>query len=380
MLKVMLIDDEAPALELMKRMMLKQGDFQIVGEFTSPIRACEELGNLHPDVVFLDIEMPGMDGLETARRIKAYDEEIQIVFTTAYDQYAIQAFQVDASHYLLKPVGMKHMEIVAKKLLKIKSKLSGLQVIENRCKVVIFDEFLIQDKMGAPLKWATRKTEELFAYFLYRRGQSVDKRKLQELLWSDLDPVKAQNNLYNGIYRLRQALQKAQINLSIENHNDNYYMVTNEIDCDVYDFADFVAQNEEVSENNIQEFERIFALYKGSVFGDKDYFWSISWRQEMAGGYLHLAKKLVRYYMERNQSKQAEDKVHRVLSLYPLEEEFHQLLLLIYRTTGDRIRFIQHYETLTRLLKDELDLPPSEEIRMLYEDFVNSDTSSAFFH
>ncbi|MDR3565381.1 MAG: response regulator transcription factor [Negativicutes bacterium] len=101
MLKVMIIDDEAWALEELKAILLDHST--IVGTFADPVKAVEAVDELEPDVVFLDIEMPEMNGFQAAGEILARRPRIGLVFATAYSQYAAQAFDLEAIDYLLKP-------------------------------------------------------------------------------------------------------------------------------------------------------------------------------------------------------------------------------------------------------------------------------------
>ena len=101
MIKVMIVDDEAWALEELKDIL---GDHStIVGTFDDPVRAVEEADRLEPDVVFLDIGMPEMNGFQAAGEILARRPQTGIVFATAYSQYAAKAFELEAIDYLLKP-------------------------------------------------------------------------------------------------------------------------------------------------------------------------------------------------------------------------------------------------------------------------------------
>lgn len=106
-LRVLLVDDEPPARE---RLRILLGDIaaqlptEVVGEAANGREALEQLQKMPADVVFADIRMPGMDGIELASHLGLMDNAPAIVFTTAYDNYAVQAFDLNALDYLLKPV------------------------------------------------------------------------------------------------------------------------------------------------------------------------------------------------------------------------------------------------------------------------------------
>jgi len=103
-LRVLIVDDEAPARERLKSLLVEIGDFQIAGEAVNGEQALQLSVDLSPDVVLLDVRMPGMDGIEAARQLNSLVEPPAVIFTTAYDEYAINAFDAQAVGYLLKPI------------------------------------------------------------------------------------------------------------------------------------------------------------------------------------------------------------------------------------------------------------------------------------
>lgn len=103
-MKVLIVDDEAPARDRLRQILEETGEHVIVGDAGNGKDALELTARHSPDVVLLDIRMPGMSGIETAHHINALDKPPAIVFTTAYDQYAIDAFDAQAIGYVLKPV------------------------------------------------------------------------------------------------------------------------------------------------------------------------------------------------------------------------------------------------------------------------------------
>jgi len=100
-MKAFLVDDESLALKRLQRMLAATGRVEIAGTSTDPVEAIEAIVKAKPDVLFLDIEMPGMTGFQMLSKL---DPQPLIVFTTAYDQYALEAFGVNSVDYLLKPI------------------------------------------------------------------------------------------------------------------------------------------------------------------------------------------------------------------------------------------------------------------------------------
>jgi two-component system, LytTR family, response regulator AlgR len=103
-LRALIVDDEAPARARLRRMLEELGDVVVVGEAANGAEALGRCAALDPDVVLLDVRMPGMDGIETARHLGTLEDPPAVIFTTAYDEYALAAFEAEAVGYLLKPV------------------------------------------------------------------------------------------------------------------------------------------------------------------------------------------------------------------------------------------------------------------------------------
>jgi two-component system, LytTR family, response regulator AlgR len=102
--RVLVVDDEAPARERLSALLRELGSADIVAECANGEDALREARQHDPDIVLLDVRMPGMDGLEVARALGAMPEPPAVIFTTAFDEYAIRAFDAQAVAYLLKPI------------------------------------------------------------------------------------------------------------------------------------------------------------------------------------------------------------------------------------------------------------------------------------
>ncbi|MEL6863048.1 MAG: LytTR family DNA-binding domain-containing protein [Bacteroidota bacterium] len=113
MKKVIIVDDEAPARSLIKEFLQDYDDLVLLEECNNGVDAVKVINNFKPDLVFLDIQMPGLTGFEVLKRLK---EMPQIIFSTAYDQYALKAFEVHAIDYLLKPFKQERFDEAIRKL------------------------------------------------------------------------------------------------------------------------------------------------------------------------------------------------------------------------------------------------------------------------
>lgn len=109
-MKVLVVDDEQLARDRLVRIVERLDGYEIVGTASHGLEAVEQCQALTPDVVLMDIRMPGMDGLEAARHITQMDSPPAVIFCTAFEEHAIEAFDVQAVGYLLKPVRPADLE------------------------------------------------------------------------------------------------------------------------------------------------------------------------------------------------------------------------------------------------------------------------------
>ena len=110
-LRAVLVDDEQLARDELGYLLGQLGGVEVIGQAGNGLEAISTIDRLRPDVVFLDVQMPGLTGFEVARRLLDTRASSQIIFVTAYDQHAIEAFEVNAVDYLLKPVEQGRLEV-----------------------------------------------------------------------------------------------------------------------------------------------------------------------------------------------------------------------------------------------------------------------------
>lgn len=134
---IIIIDDEEDARDLLKQYISEHKELKIIGEASNGFEAIEKINDLKPDTIFLDIQMPELNGFEVLMQL---DELPEIIFSTAYDQYALKAFEVHAVDYLLKPYGKKRFESSLKRIL------------NNQENVIPLTEELLEKEIAYPSK------------------------------------------------------------------------------------------------------------------------------------------------------------------------------------------------------------------------------------
>jgi len=110
-LRAVIVDDEQLARDELGYLLGRVGGVEVIGQAGNGLEALTTIERLQPEVVFLDVQMPGLTGFEVARRMLDADAPAHIIFVTAYDQHAIEAFEVNAVDYLLKPVDQARLEL-----------------------------------------------------------------------------------------------------------------------------------------------------------------------------------------------------------------------------------------------------------------------------
>ncbi|MCE2734388.1 MAG: response regulator [Cyclobacteriaceae bacterium] len=110
----LIIDDEPLARELVREFLEQHNDLKLIGECSKGTEAVEKIDELRPDLIFLDVQMPGMTGFDVLDKI---EHDPFVIFTTAYDQYAIKAFEKNAVDYLLKPIDQERFKLAVDRAL-----------------------------------------------------------------------------------------------------------------------------------------------------------------------------------------------------------------------------------------------------------------------
>lgn len=225
-MKVLLVDDEQLQLIRLKESVehiLK--DCEILS-YTNPLQALEENKSKNIDIAFLDISMPQLNGIMLAKSLKQFNPKINIIFVTAYDDYAFEAMQLHASGYVSKPVNEDKIkkEIEA---LRYPSELKMTKKLQIKC----FGNFEIFHD-GKPVKFAYQKSKEVFAYLVDREGSSININELNAVLWEE-DHKSYLRNLIADIQKTLKAIGCDDVFIK---HHNGYSIDVNKVDCDAYEY------------------------------------------------------------------------------------------------------------------------------------------------
>ena len=178
------------------------------------------------DIAFLDIEMPGLNGIQLAKSLKGINPKINIVFVTAFNRFALDAMKIHASGFVTKPV---NEETVFEEIngLRYPVELTPTKKLQIKC----FGNFEVFHN-GQPLKFTYSKSKELFAYLVDREGSAININELNAVLWEE-DHTSYLRNLISDIQKTLAAIGASDV--FIKRHNE-CYIDTTKVDCDAYEY------------------------------------------------------------------------------------------------------------------------------------------------
>lgn len=372
MLKAIIVDNEEPATRILQILLEKTGQITVVGNFLRAADALASLRATKPDVAFLDIEIPDTSGLELANHILAMDSDVEIIFVTAYDHYALHAFRVNALDYLLKPLLPEDVERAVSRLIKRK----GLAKDSAResplgAKIDYFGKFTVYGPASKkPVKWRTSKAEELFAYLVQNLEKEVPKWRIREALWPEYDTEKVDIQLHTTVYKLKKVLASANIPFDLSFSNGCYWLSLPQAVIDKVEFDAHIASSIPVDQSTVARCEHALSLYTGDYLEENGYLWSLALKAEYGQKFYKLASAVVKFHMTQGDCVRAEKILRSILERCPLDETLHEMLLTCYFTRKDRTAFITHYHTVRGLFQTELGIEPGTSIQTLYQSLL----------
>lgn len=223
-MKILLVDDEELQLIRLENACKKVMPDSEFFSFTNPMKVMES--NINFDLAFLDIEMPGLNGIQLAKKLKSINPKIKIIFVTAYNNYALDAYRVHASGYITKPVNENKIKVEIDELDNVINLKS-----EKKLQVKCFGNFEIFHN-GSPVKFSYQKSKEVFAYLIDREGSSINVNELNAVLWEE----DHKSYLRNLIADIKQSLKSIDCEDVFVKKFNGYSIDVNKIDCDAYEY------------------------------------------------------------------------------------------------------------------------------------------------
>lgn len=223
------VDDEKAMLTELTEAVKASNDISSVIEFSTCSSALEWMEKNKADIAFLDIAMRGMGGLVLAEKIQELQPDCKIVFCTGYPNFALEAFRIHVSGYLLKPITAEDVQREIDHIGKNRKS-------ENLLTIQCFGDFEVFHN-GQPLCFHRTKTKELLAYLVDRNGAGVAARQICARLWPEQDDDSRQRNyLYQLLNDLNYSLEAVGAKQVLIKGTEGYAIDVQRVDCDYYNF------------------------------------------------------------------------------------------------------------------------------------------------
>lgn len=229
-MNIFCVDDERLALDALTDAVQEVLPQAIVFAFRSGKEALAKAEETVVDVAFLDIEMREQNGLQLAKRLKELCRTTNIVFITGYEDYALDAFRMNASYYLLKPISAQGVRESMDNL-RNPITVKPASVLRVQC----FGNFEVFYN-DVPIRFKYSKTKELFAYLIDRKGSVCTNGELMAILWEDEAGEKKRSYLSNLVSDLADTLSAQSLDGLVMKRRGALYVVPEKISCDYYDW------------------------------------------------------------------------------------------------------------------------------------------------
>ncbi|RUS43296.1 response regulator [Cohnella sp. AR92] len=361
MLRAIVVDDEELSVRRLEKMLFDSGEIDRCQTFLNSLGVCEYVRTNPIDVAFLDIAMPGISGMELAERLHAIDPGIEVVFVTAYNHYAVEAFDRSALDYLIKPATAERL---SQTLNRIKAR-RRTELAKPALEVRLFNglKAFTRNRLEEPLKLRSPKTEELFAFLLCRG--SVTREEIVDTLWSGLELEKAWKNLNSTLYYIRKAIDTDNAGGIIVAGRNEIRIEESGITCDLYEFERLLKQIRLNPAKSHDLFQRAKLLYAGPLLNGKGYDWAGEQSRRLEASYLELLEAAARLCLEQNEANQSLQYFVDILKWDPIREDIAQETIRLYIELGRKTEALRQYHRLEESLRLEFGTLPDPRISEL---------------
>jgi two-component SAPR family response regulator len=363
LIKTILIDDERPALNNLERLLKGYDQIEIIEAYTDVTKVFEKIKKEKVHMFFLDIDMPKMKGIDAAKKILEIDSNVQIVFVTAYNDYAVDAFEVEATDYVMKPIMKRRLDKTIERVIKRYKDIEN--DLEEENKISCFGNFEIR-RGQQEIKWRTSKSEEFIAYLVHNRGEFVHKSKIIEALWPDKDEKQATKLLHTNVYYVRNGLKSINLDQAITYANKMYKFDMGIIFCDIEEFDKTFSSYEVITSKNVDNLKKTLHLYKGEYFEGNDYYWAMNEQARFSKMYMNMLMKISDFYICEGKYSEAIIYLKLIIDKEPYIEDIHRKLLEVYANMEDYINLEKHYRNIFNDFKQELGIELSDMTKELY--------------
>ncbi len=360
MIRAIVVDDELPSLHKLARLLGESGLAQVVGAFSRSTDALAFLQTHAVDAAFLDIEMPGMDGLELATRILDLPGHTDVVFTTAYNQYAVEAFRLHALDYLLKPISAERLR---ETLLRINQEEKH-SAPQDGVLVKCFGKFRVSAG-DREIRFRTEKAEELLAYLIDSRGTFVSRGRIIDALWGGFDGDRAVNHFNTTLHYVKKALLPFGVGLTVLYDRGSYRLDTAKLDCDYLVFCETAEHAVTDGKGILADLARAASLYTGEYLSGWEADWAAANRLRLEEQLIGLLLRAAESHQHAGDYSGAAKWLQTGLTHEPLHRELNYRLARILLLANERVLAMKYYDLYKTGLMKRFGTEPDEAFRNL---------------
>ncbi|QGQ97526.1 response regulator [Paenibacillus psychroresistens] len=373
-MRIIMIDDEQAMHLIMKRILMKIVDVEIVGCFRETTSAFSYLENHDADLVFIDISMPKESGLEFAQRLRASGKLVRLVFVTSHKEYALSAFDVYAYDYIVKPVKQDRIhQTVQRVILELQSEKIQMEQVSSTSKVMFncLGGMDIRSVQNVVVKWKTSKSAELFGYLLMHKGRLVSRGRIIEDIFSEMPHKNAETYLNTTVYQLRKLLDTYGLKESLHSDNNHYALALNQVHVDMLSFEEGCKQMIEIDDTNIEQALELEQLYAGDLFGDRAFPWAWSEVERLWLLYTTFTHRLCRALLNKGDTQTAIRLLTKLTAHNELDEATIMLYMKALAVQKNKEALIRQYLHYMETLYKELGITPSPEVAGYYNQLLS---------
>lgn len=360
-MKAIVVDDEWAAGQWLGLKLKETKDIQVTHILQNPLELMGCIRDTGAEVVFLDIAMPEITGLELAEQLSALEQPPEVVFVTAHNDYALEAFRVNALDYVVKPVHDRELQRVLAKLIKRLEKSDRAKQGKLAAGVESFFS-IAAEKLDFP----TAKSEELFFYLLIKGRRLISKWELVEELWPDKEPKKGETNLHTTVFRVNQVLENYGLDLRVKAAKGYYHFISASGKGKPVTVQPFPSP--EALKERTESLAEILEYYNFlQLIAEKDYLWAVAAKEYETDYY--------RWAMEQIDEHRSQEGVclrafTYLLRYFPWQESLIiQSMPLIFKLQGSAA-LTQFYHEQKEIWETMYGIPLSKTIIQSYQNLI----------
>lgn len=353
MIRTIVVDDEWYNLEEICDCIRETGFMSVDSRCRDAAEALREADRVLPQAAFIDIELPGMDGLTLAEKLLEKYPELKIVFITGWNQYAVAAFELNALDYIMKPLSRARFQKMA---LRLKNQLDPAETVRpGTLTIRCFGGFEVVVN-GSPVIWERIKAEELFAFLLVHHDSLVNKDVILENLWPDHERAKSLTILQTAVCKIRNIFSGCSGTVKLTYADNKYGLFLPEADCDYIQADSALARFRNSSPETFGAVESACDAFGKDLFAGCGYLWSEEVGEDLRLRFKSALRKIFAFYREQPDEARSLEALRLLARLSPDTESDQKLYLGALHAAGMDSEAAKYEKWLRQTLKAEYDL------------------------